>query len=134
VAKHFLSPLVSGDAGAWQLVNARTDAVVADALETAFDSLTRRKGLRGRSNLPRGFALILAPCNAIHTFGMKTAIDVVFVDRQGRVVKVRDDLGGRRVAAAWRAFATIELPAHAAAAAGIESGDVLQLRAKGPSL
>src|SRR5688572_32021312 len=36
-------------------------------------------------------------------------IDIVFADRQGLVVHVRSNVGARRLAGAWRAFATIEI-------------------------
>ena len=60
-------------------------------------------------------------------FFMRFAIDVVFVDRDWRVVGVRHGVRPWRVAAARRAVAALELPDGAAAAAGIEEGDVLAL-------
>jgi uncharacterized membrane protein (UPF0127 family) len=127
VPPHFLSPILSNP-GAWRLVEARTGRTLADRIETAFDSGTRRRGLLGRQTLPAGFALILAPCSAVHTFGMAMAIDVVFAARDGRVVKVRERMPPNRLTAAWRGFATLEFPAGAVAAAGgLSEGDLLSL-------
>jgi uncharacterized membrane protein (UPF0127 family) len=56
---------------------------------------------------------------------MRFPIDIVFADRQGLVVRVRSDLGARRLAGAWRAFAVIELPAGAARRADVTVGDRL---------
>ena len=79
---HFLQPLLSGRESR-RLVNERTGELVAAILEAAFDSATRRRGLLGREDLDEGRALVLAPCNAIHTCGMRFPIDVLFVARDG---------------------------------------------------
>jgi hypothetical protein len=63
-------------------------------------------------------------------FFMRFPLDVVFVDREWRVVGVRHRLRPWRVAGARGAVAALELPAGAAAAAGIEEGDVLAMEAR----
>ena len=115
------------------LVNARTGAIVADHLLTAFDSASRRQGLLGRDSLPGGHALIIAPSNAVHTFFMRFPIDIVFVRRDGRVIKVRSAVVPRRLAAAIRGFAVVELPAGTLARSGTEPGDMLICRPANPS-
>ena len=55
--------------------------------------------------------MVIAPTNAIHTFFMKFAIDVAFVARDGRVLKVRTNLGPWRMAFSLRAYAAVEMPA-----------------------
>lgn len=108
-----LAPGVSPDRFA--LVNARTGETLAQRVEPALDSRTRGKGLLGRSHLPAGSGMILAPCSSIHTFFMKFAIDVVFVKADGRVVKICRELGAWRLAGALGSFGVVELPAGAAA-------------------
>ena len=85
----FLDPLLRADASSFALANDRHGRVVAGTLLTAFDSSSRRRGLLGRDFLPEDSALIIAPSNAIHTFFMRFAIDVAFVSRTGRVLKLR---------------------------------------------
>ncbi len=123
---HFLRPLLRPYQNA-RFVNERTGAVLAPVIETAFDSATRRRGLLGRS-LPEGHALVLAPCNAIHTFWMGYPIDVLFVARDGVITKVVERLGAWRVAASFRAFATIELRAGAIDDQDLIVGDRLSVR------
>jgi hypothetical protein len=108
---HFLAPLLKRGGERCSLVNERTGSVVAGVLEVAIDSKTRRRGLLGRDALADDRALVLAPCNAVHTFFMRFPIDVAFVARDGRVVKTVESLRAWRVAAAVRAFATIEFRA-----------------------
>jgi uncharacterized membrane protein (UPF0127 family) len=58
-------------------------------------------------------------------FFMRFPIDVVFLDRERTVVRVVNELKPWRVAGARGAVAALELPAGAAAEAGIGRGDVL---------
>jgi len=123
----FLSPLLDDPQGPWILQNVRTGAVLARRLEVAFDSETRRRGLLGRQGLPAGSAMIIAPCSSIHTFFMRFPIDVVFVGRDGRVVKVYHELPAWRVGFGWKGFAAIELPAGTLAPSETRPGDLLQI-------
>lgn len=100
---------------------------MADHLEAALDSASRRKGLLGREGLPPGAGLVIAPSNAVHTFSMRFAIDVVFVRRTGVVAKVRHSMPRARIAAAFMAFAVIELPAGTAERTGVRAGDRLEI-------
>jgi uncharacterized membrane protein (UPF0127 family) len=71
--------------------------------------------------------MIIAPSNAIHTFWMRFAIDVMFVRRNGVVVKVHEDLSPWRVAVAPLGYAAIELPAGALRRCDVRVGDILAL-------
>lgn len=79
----------------------------------------------GRSGLAASEALVIAPTQGIHTFGMRFPIDVVFVARDGTVVAIATDVPPRRVRFAWRAFAAVELRGGACAAVGLSPGDRL---------
>jgi uncharacterized membrane protein (UPF0127 family) len=123
----FLGPVLDDPQAPWVLHNLRTGAVLARRLEFAFDSDTRRRGLLGRRALAAGSAMIIAPCNSIHTFFMRFAIDVVFTAKDGRVVKVYYGMPAWRVAFGWKAFAAIELPAGTLQPSGTGPGDLLQI-------
>ena len=124
-ATHFLNPLLTDGSLGHRLVNATRDVVIATNLEAAFDSRTRKKGLLGRSGLPLESALIIAPSNAVHMFGMQFPIDVLFARRDGEVIKRVVALQRRRIAIAWRAFAAIELCANHPGVATVRPGDRL---------
>ena len=108
-----------------RLMNARTGQVVAEVVELAVTSASRRRGLLGRDRLEPGAALVIAPCNSIHMFFMRFAIDVVYVDRAGRVRKIVRALRPWRISAAMSAYAVIELGAGALDNCDIERGDRL---------
>jgi len=125
----FLTPVLKNPAAAHRLENDRNGRILADQVATAFDSTSRRRGLLGREGLPRRSALIIAPTNAIHTFFMRFAIDVAFMSKDGRVVKVYHALRPWRVAGALRAHAVIELPPGTLLDADARPGDTLRLAA-----
>jgi uncharacterized membrane protein (UPF0127 family) len=80
----------------------------------------------GRRRLPEDGALLIMPCSSVQTFFMRFAIDVVFLDGDGRVVKVVPELRPYRVAFGGRgASSALELPAGVAADCGIAVGDRL---------
>jgi uncharacterized membrane protein (UPF0127 family) len=105
----------------------RSGVVLARELELASDSQTRRRGLLGRLGIAEGSAMIIAPCNAIHMFFMKFAIDVVFADRDGRVVKLCRNVRPWRMAIGLGGFAAIELSAGSIDQARVVKGDVLRI-------
>ncbi len=118
----FLTPVVERP-GAYVLRNARTGTTLADRVELAVDSASRRRGLLGRDRLDAGHALAIAPCGSIHTFVMRFAIDVLFVRRDGRVVKCAHDVRPWRIALAFTAYAAIECPAGTLRQTRTEPGD-----------
>ena len=125
--KSFLTPLLRREAPPLVLKNTRNNQIVAQTLLTAFDSASRRKGLLGRDMLEEGSALIIAPCQAVHTFSMRFAIDVLFVSKDGTVLKVRHNVRPGRIAAALRAHAVVEMQAGAVERSGTRVGDVLDV-------
>jgi|SRR5689334_744591 len=112
------------------LMNERTSGVVATHVQLADTRASRRKGLLGRDSLEPTAALIIVPCFAIHTFSMRFPIDVVFLDRDGVVVRVVKNLGPRRIAAAWRAHAVVEMAAGGPGSGDVRCGDRLYLSAE----
>jgi uncharacterized membrane protein (UPF0127 family) len=114
-------------AASFALMNARTGSVVAADVEIAVTRQARRKGLLGRTGLAPLSALILAPCAAVHTMFMRFAIDVIFVDGEGRAVRIVPQLGPWRAAMKVFAHAVIELPAGTLAKREVAVGDPLFL-------
>lgn len=68
-----------------KLVNKRTDSVLIEDLDRAESFFTRLKGLMGKE-ITNKEGLLIRPCNSVHTFFMKMPIDVVFLDKNDKVV------------------------------------------------
>jgi uncharacterized membrane protein (UPF0127 family) len=92
--------------------NASTGSVVVERLRVADGHWTRLKGLLGTRSLPAGDGLWLRPCRQVHMFGMRYAIDVVFLDDGLNVVGLVSELRPGRVSPkVARATSVLELPA-----------------------
>ena len=124
---HFLVPLLSAGAVEHALQNTRTGEILSTHVVIAVDSASRRKGLLGRTEMPAGEALIIAPCSSVHTFFMKFTIDVAFVSRAGKVVRICPDLSPWRIGFGFWAFAAVELQAGTLERSGTRTGDSLAL-------
>jgi uncharacterized membrane protein (UPF0127 family) len=90
---------------------------------------TRLRGLLARPPLGRGEAMLIRPCNMIHTVGMRYCIDVVFLARDGTVLRVARSVGPRRVRAHLRAQSVLELAAGEADRLAIVPGALLPVGA-----
>jgi uncharacterized membrane protein (UPF0127 family) len=113
------------------LLNARTGEAIATDLELARSLWERTRGLLGRSGLEAGGGMRFESTNSIHMLFMRFAIDVLYLDRQGRAVKLVHSLAPWRFSASWRASATVELPAGTLRAHDVQLGDVIELRTAG---
>jgi uncharacterized protein len=104
------------------LRDAASGAVLVPTVACAESSWERLRGLLGRPALVTGTGLLLAPCASVHSCGMRYAIDLVYLDRVGRVLEVVAGLRPWRMSACWRAHATLELAAGGASAADLVPG------------
>ncbi|HWH94646.1 MAG TPA: DUF192 domain-containing protein [Baekduia sp.] len=75
----------------------------------AFNWAARRDGLSDLDDLPTDWGLHLRPCRAVHMQGMRFALDLVWLDRRGRPVKVTRGLAPGRFAACLRARSVVEV-------------------------
>jgi uncharacterized membrane protein (UPF0127 family) len=85
-------------------------------LFSAVGFVSRLRGLHAFQGLAWGTGLFIAPCSAVQTFGMRYAIDVVFLDRRLDVVRQVSCLRPNRAAWCPGARAVVELPAGYCAA------------------
>lgn len=87
-------------------------ALVADHVFFAKGFFTRLLGLMGQKHLPPKHCLVFYPCNGVHSFFMRFPIDVVYLDRNLKVVRVKQNFSPWRVD--WpclKARYVLELPA-----------------------
>ena len=91
-------------------------------LEVAIDTVERLKGLLVRDSLEQGRGFLLPACSSVHTFFMRFPIDLVFIDSEMTVVKVRRNVPPFRLSSCRGAESTLELAAGEADRCGIEPG------------
>lgn len=89
----------------------RSGEVIAEQVEEATAFFARLKGLMFRASLAPKQALLLDPCPQIHTCFMRFNIDVVFLDKENRVVAVLENLKPWRMSKFYtQSRRTLELP------------------------
>lgn len=110
-----------------KIINKSKNLILAEDVFIADTFLTRLKGLLCRKEFKRGQAILLKPCNSIHTLFMHFPIDVLFVDKHNCVVKVISSLVPFRLSSIYfQADFAIELPAGMAGQTATAQGDSLQ--------
>ena len=112
-----------------KIVSLRTvdSRVVCERCLVTDSPLTRMRGLLGRRGLESGEGLLLRPAGSVHTFFMRFPIDVVFLSRDGEVLKIAQALPAWRTAGARRAKMALELGAGEAERRGMRVGSRLDL-------
>lgn len=106
--------------------NLSRGTLLGDAIETAGSGAERKKGLLGRTGLEAGGGMWIVPCEGIHTFFMKFAIDVIYIDRKKKVRKTVAALVPWRMSLCLPAHSVLELPVGVIGASGTQPGDQLE--------
>ena len=110
------------------LVNATKKSVLSSQCHFANSVLKRMIGLLNRKHLEAGEGLLLDRCYGIHTFGMRFPIDVLFLDKDLRVIRVVNALPPYRTCVVRKAVYVLELPVGAIEQSRTEAGDQVQFR------
>ncbi len=89
--------------------------------------LQRMVGLLKHKSLPEEASLLIVPCNSIHTYFMRFAIDAVFLDRECRVLDIAEALPPSKLRFGKRGcHSVLELPAGRARRVGLDLGDQIE--------
>ncbi|MBT3392940.1 MAG: DUF192 domain-containing protein [Elusimicrobiaceae bacterium] len=102
--------------------------LVSENIKIAQTYFSRMKGLLRKTSLPQGEGLYITKCKQVHTFFMKFAIDVVFIDEKGKVLKIVYNMKPWRISPfIFSAFATYEFNAGFVKGK-ISEGDILEIK------
>lgn len=108
--------------------NLTRNTVIASRVQTAGDPWSRMNGLLGVKDFSKDDALIITECRSIHMFFMKFPIDVIFCDRDHKVVGLCQEIKPFHLSPVFfRASYAIELPAGSISASKTQAGDQIQL-------
>lgn len=109
-----------------KITNRANGQVLTTHAGIANTSELRRRGLLKHETLERGDGLWIAPCEAVHTFAMKFPIDVLYLDKKKKVLKIRPNMAKSRISLCLTAHSVLELPAGLAAETNTKVGDELE--------
>jgi uncharacterized membrane protein (UPF0127 family) len=101
-------------------------SMLGDSVHVARTGRERNLGLLRYDALEPGHGLWIVPCEGIHTFFMKFAIDVIYLDRQKRVRKTVRQLRAWRLSMCLPAHSVLELPVGTIDRSATEKGDQLE--------
>ena len=111
------------------LINVTKKTTLANQCRFANSVWKRMVGLLNRSSLAEGEGLLLDRCYGIHTFFMRFPIDVLFLDREYKVIRAVKALPPFRTCAVRHSVYVLELPVGTIERARTEPGDQIQVRA-----
>jgi uncharacterized membrane protein (UPF0127 family) len=110
--------------------NRTRQAHLATEMSIARTHWSRFRGLMWTDgvNFPAGCGLWIVPCRGVHTFGMRFAIDVIYLDGDKKVVHIENQLRPWRVAPVKiRAASVLELPGNTIQSTGTLLGDEIEI-------
>ena len=112
-----------------QIVNVSKKRVLSDQCRLADSFFKRLMGLLGRNSLQRGEGLLFDNCHGIHTVGMRFQIDVLFLDKDLRVMRIANHLRPFHIGPVVKnAVYVLELAAGVVDESHTEVGDQIQFR------
>ena len=103
------------------------ESIISNNVKVADDVISRMVGLLNRESLIEGESLLIEPCNSIHTFFMKFNIDVLFLDKNFKVVKVFRDMPPWRITRPYLSVKRV-IEANANTFSKVNTGDQLELK------
>ena len=111
-----------------RVTNRTSGAVILEEAEVAHTFWKRLLGLLRKDSLEQRQGLIIYPCRSVHTVGMAFPIDVAFVDRDGRLCSILEEMKpGRFSPTVQEALYVIEAPAGTFREVGAELQDEVAL-------
>lgn len=111
-----------------KIINQTRNTILAEDVLLADNFLTRIIGLLGRTELAEGKALLIRPCNSVHTFFMRFAIDVIFIDKNKRIVKAVSCLKPYHISRIyWRSDFVVEACAGTISSSNTQEGDIVSI-------
>lgn len=114
--------------------NKTRQTFLATQMRVANTHLSRLRGLMGMNprRFTHGQALWIVPCHGVHTWFMRFAVDVIYLDRDNTVVHIEEGLRPWRFAPIrMDAASVIEVPSHTVFNSGTRLGDQFELRFNG---
>ena len=107
--------------------NTTRSAMLGDRIGLADTRWLRLRGMLGRPEPGEGEGLLIHPSRAVHMYGMRYPLDVIFLDEDGRVEALYPGLEpGSRSSVHRTARYALELPVGTIEASGTQEGDRLE--------
>jgi len=111
--------------------NTKNNFILGNKIYLANNSITRLSGLMGKESFGEIDGMLIKPCNSIHTFFMKFPIDVIFISKDNKIIRVVENLKEWKISPiVFKAHSTLELPIKTIEKTNSEVGDILEISKK----
>ena len=111
-----------------KIINENNSEILADEIIVADNFFTRLKGLMFRKSLEEKLAMLIYPCNSVHTFFMKFPLDIVFLSKEYEVLHIIENMMPRKISPYIRKTKSVlELPAGVIKNTKTKKGDFLKI-------
>lgn len=111
-----------------RIVNLTRSTVLAEQAKAANSFFARLVGLLDRNSLSKSQALILSPSNSIHSLFMRFTIDVIFLDKAGKVIAILPSFKPFCISPIYfGSVSVIELPENTLQLTQTQPGDIIKI-------
>jgi len=104
------------------------DSFICSSVTVPQTFFQRAKGLLGKKYISQDEAIFFSDCSSIHMFGMQISLDIVFLDREFRIVKMVENLKPWRLAWCNKAQHTLEMASGSVSKHGFSMDDKLRIK------
>lgn len=111
-----------------EIINKNNNKLLASKVIIADTFITRFKGLMLKKNLEEDAAMLIHPCNSVHTFFMKFPLDIIFISKEYEVIYVMENmLPGKTSSFIRKSMGVLELPSGTIEKTNTKKGDFLNI-------
>lgn len=111
-----------------KVINLSNNAILGNNIKFADSFILRLLGLIPKKVLHKGEGLIIKPCNSIHMLFMNFSIDVLFLDKDCKVIYLLENFKPWKISRIIKGSAfVIELPAETIKYTNTKIGDIIKI-------
>lgn len=111
-----------------KLYNSTQNSEICHDIKVAENFFSRTVGLLSKKSLNEGEGLVIKPCCSIHTFFMRFAIDVLFVNKNNEIIAIYENVKPWRILPIHpTSYYVVELPARTISKKNIKKSDIIQI-------
>lgn len=116
-----------------QLINKTKKIVIVEKLFIANSFWPRMKGLMGKKDLAEDEGLLLVPCNSVHSMFMRFPIDLLFLDRELKIIRIIERFKPWKATPIFRdCYQVVELRSGIVVKKGVSIKDELEIARSDP--
>ena len=113
----------------YTITNRTKGKVITERARFARSFFKRMFGYMFRARIEADDALIFYSAPSMHMFFMRFPLDIVFLDKSNKVIRIFKSIGPWRLANCFQSKVTIEFSADVTTKIPIELGDILDISA-----